>query len=197
MYVYLALYFSLFSCPLFAFKKNKCSYIFFFQHEEHRFRQNNLRVMTMTGLKKMMGMPVILNGRAIGSVARGVLSEDGRSLRGIVVRGGLRGTRWLPREKITLVGRVSVIASGKPTRAPKDTSYHLFRVSDAEGARLGVVTDALFHEETLRVAALEISGGPIDDLIDGRWYATAFHVQPRGEFGHVTVPYGREEVKNG
>lgn len=144
--------------------------------------------MRMTGLKKMIGLPVIVNGKAMGSVIRGVLAEDGRCLRGIVVRGGLRGTRWLPREQIALVGRLSVIANGKTCRVPKNADYRLFRVTDAEGMRLGIVTDALLHEETLRVAALEISGGPIDDLIDGRWYATAFHVQPRGEWGHVTVP---------
>ena len=149
----------------------------------------------MTGLKKMMGLPVIVNGKATGSVLRGVLTEDGRSLRGLVIRGGLRGTRWLPRNQITLVGRVSVIASGKAGRVPRDAAYHLFRVSDAEGARLGIVTDALLHEETLRVTALEISGGPIDDLIDGRWYATAFHVQPHGEWGHVIVPSYQKEVK--
>ena len=50
------------------------------------------------------------------------------------------------------------------------------------------------NEETLRVSALEISGGPLDDLIDGRWYATAYHVQPMGDVGHVTVPTVREEV---
>ena len=150
--------------------------------------------MTVTGLKKMMGLPVIADGKSIGTVARGVLTEDGRSLRGIVVRGRLRGARWLPRDQITLVGRISVIARGRSARVPRNAAYHLVRVSDAEGARLGVVTDALLNEETLRVAALEISGGPIDDLVDGRWYATAFHVQPRGEWGHVTVPCGREEV---
>ncbi len=151
----------------------------------------------MTGLKKMTGLPVILNGKAIGSVMRGVLTEDGRGLRGIVVRGGLRGARWLPREQIALIGKISVIASGKAGRVPKDAGYKLFRGSDGEGMRLGIVTDALLHEETLRVAALEISCGPLDDLIDGRWYATAFHVQPRGEYGHVTIPHGREEVSGG
>ena len=151
----------------------------------------------MTGLKKMTGLPVILNGKAIGSVMRGVLTEDGRGLRGIVVRGGLRGARWVPREQIALVGKISVIASGKAGRVPRDAGYRLFRVSDGDGMRLGIVTDALLQEETLRVAALEISAGPLDDLIDGRWYTTAYHVQPRGEYGHVTVPYGREEVKEG
>ncbi|MBQ6960386.1 MAG: hypothetical protein IJP78_05340 [Clostridia bacterium] len=151
----------------------------------------------MTGLKKMTGLPVILNGKSIGSVMRGVLTEDGRTLRGIVVRGGLRGAKWVPREQIALVGKISVIASGKAGRVPRDADYRLFRVSDGDGMRLGIVTDALLHEETLRVAALEISCGPLDDLIDGRWYATAYHVQSRNGWGHVTVPHGREEVREG
>ena len=148
----------------------------------------------MTGLKKMIGLPVIREGKTLGAVMRGVLSQDGRRLRGIVMRGGLMGARWLPRERIALVGRVSVIAEGMPERVPKDAVYRLFRVTDPEGARLGVVTDALLHEDTLRVAALEISAGPLDDLIDGRFYATAFTVRPAGETGHVTIPSVREEV---
>lgn len=125
---------------------------------------------------------------------RGVLTRDGRTLRGIVYRGGLMGAKWLPRDQITLVGRVSVIASGKARRVPRDATYRLFRVTDPEGARLGVVTDALLNEETLRVAALEISSGPVDDLIDGRWYVTAYSVRPGIDTGHVTVPCPREGV---
>ena len=151
--------------------------------------------MEMTGLKKMIGLPVIVNGKQRGSVLRGVLDERGKCLRGIVIRSGLRGTRWLPREQISLIGKISVIASGKACRVPRDAAYHLFRVTDPEGTRLGIVTDALLNEETLSVAALEISGGPLDDLIDGRWYATAFHVQPMGEVGHVTIPALKEEVR--
>ena len=33
--------------------------------------------MRMTGLKRMIGLPVILNGRTAGSVLRGVLTADG------------------------------------------------------------------------------------------------------------------------
>lgn len=152
-------------------------------------------MMKVTGLKKMIGLPVIIQGETAGSVLRGVLSQDGRSLRGIVIRGGLRGARWLPREQISLVGQLSVIAEGKPRRLPKDADYRLFRVSDAEGTRLGIVTDALLHEDTLRVAGLEISGGPLDDLLDGRWFATSFSVRPAGDTGHVTIPAAQEEVK--
>lgn len=151
--------------------------------------------MEMTGLKKMIGLPVIIDGQTAGSVMRGVLSRDGRTLRGLVMRGGIRGARWLPREQILLIGKLSVIADGKSKRLPRDSDYRLFRVSDSEGMRLGVVTDALLSEETLRVAALEISSGPLDDLTDGRWYATAFTVHPGASMGHVTVPQQWEEVR--
>lgn len=150
----------------------------------------------MTGLKRMIGMPVIMDGKAAGSVLRGVLTEDGRGLQGIVMRGGLKGARWLPREQISLIGELSIIGSGKTCKVPRAAQYRLFRVSDTEGARLGIVTDALLNEETMRVAALEISSGPLDDLTDGRWYATAYTVQSHGDTGHVTIPSPKEEVKD-
>lgn len=143
----------------------------------------------------MIGLPVIINGENAGNVLRGVLTCDGKNLRGIIMRGGIKGARWLPREQISLVGQLSVIADGKPRRLPKDSDYRLFRVSDGEGARLGIVTDALLHEDTLRVAALEISTGPLDDLFDGRWFATHYSVRSAGETGHVTIPSPREGVK--
>lgn len=148
----------------------------------------------MTGLKRMIGLPVILNGQASGTVLRGVIEKDGRALRGVVIRNGLMGARWLPRNQITLLGQFSLIAEGKPAKVPKDASYRLFRVTDPDGERIGVVTDVLLNEQTLRVAALQISSGPLDDLIDGRWYATAFYVRPAGETGHVTLAKTREEA---
>lgn len=151
--------------------------------------------MEVTGLKRLIGLPVIMDGKAAGHVMRGVLTDDGRQLRGIVMRGGLRGPRWLPRDQIQLVGKVSVIAKGTSLRVPRSSTYRLFRVSDPEGLRLGVVTDALLSEDSLRVMALEVSSGPVDDLIDGRWYATAFEVRKTGDTGHVTVPFAKEEVR--
>ena len=50
------------------------------------------------------------------------------------------------------------------------------------------MTDALIDERTLNVVALEVSSGPIDDLFDGRWYATNFSVTEAGRTtGHVTI----------
>jgi uncharacterized protein YrrD len=144
----------------------------------------------MTSLRKLIGLPVVLDGRNAGHILRAVLTRDGKKLRGLILRGGMRGPRWLSREQILLIGKVSVIGSGQPRKVPKDAEYKLFRVSDADGTRLGVVSDAILHEETLEVVALEISSGPVDDLVDGRWLATAFTVQcaSTGNAGHVTIP---------
>lgn len=148
--------------------------------------------MDMTGLNRLAGLPVILNGRAAGSVMRGVLGHDGQALEGLVIRGGLRGARWLDASQIELLGRVSVLAHGKTSRVPKRASYKLFRVSDTDGQRVGVVSDALVCETSLRVRALEISQGPVDDMLGGRYFATAYSVRPAGRSGHVTLLSNRE-----
>ena len=141
----------------------------------------------MTGMKKLEGMPVIFGEKKIGQVIRGVLNRDGRSLRGLMIRSGYLGPRWLDRTQIAVLGKVSIIAKARLTRPPRDAEYRLFRVSDADGERIGIVTDALLYEETLRVGALEISSGPVDDVLDGRWYATVYSVLPGKYMGHVTV----------
>ncbi len=145
-------------------------------------------VIALTGMKRLIGLPVIRNGRQIGTIVRGVLQEDGRALSGLVLRDGLRVSRWLSAENIDMLGRLAVIGNARPVRMPKNASYKLFRVTDANGARIGIVTDALLDETTLRVTALEISSGPLDDLIDGRFFATAFDVKAYGGTGHVTIP---------
>ena len=147
----------------------------------------------MTSLKRLIGLPVVLDGRGAGYVMRGVVTRDGRKLRGLVVRSGIQGARWLPREQITLMGKVSIIGTGETRKLPRDAEYRLFRVSGADGARLGVVSDCIIHNETLQVMALEVSLGPVDDLIFGRWLATCFNVRPGtvSMTGHVYIP---EEV---
>lgn len=145
-------------------------------------------VMTLTGMNRLIGLPVIRDGRQIGSIVRGVLKTDGRALSGLVLRDGLRASRWLDAAQIDTLGHLAVICQARPARLPRFAAYKLFRVTDADGARIGIVTDALLDESTLKVMALEISSGPLDDLIDGRFFATAFDVRAHGNTGHVTIP---------
>ena len=139
-------------------------------------------------MKRLIGLPVILHGEQVGSIIRGVVSQDGRRLRGLVLRDGLRISRWLDADSIEMLGRLAVISRQKPSRMPKNAAYRLFRVTDADGLRVGVVTDVMLDENTLRVTALEISSGPLDDLLNGRFFATAFDVKSSGAQGHVTIP---------
>jgi len=142
----------------------------------------------MTGMKRLIGLPVIWDGKQVGTVERGVLSKNGQTLRGLIVREGLRSARWVDAGSISLVGRLSVLCRTQPQKPPRDAAFRLFRVTDANGLRIGIVTDALLDEETLAVTALEISSGPVDDLISGRFFATSFDVKSYGVTGHVTIP---------
>ena len=54
----------------------------------------------MTGMKRLIGMPVICEGKHIGSIVRGVLRSDGKALRGLVMRDGLRLSRWIEADNI-------------------------------------------------------------------------------------------------
>lgn len=142
----------------------------------------------MTGMKRLIGLPVIYGGKQIGTVERGVVCANGKMLRGLMVRSGLRSARWIGAESIALIGQLSVLCTSPPVRPPRDSAFRLFRVTDANGLRIGLVTDALLDEETLRVTALEISSGPVDDLLTGRFFATSFDVKRCGVTGHVTIP---------
>ena len=147
----------------------------------------------MTTLKKLIGLPMILDGIHQGYVVRGVVTRDGKTRRGLVVRSGLSALKWVPRDQIQLMGKVSVIGTGKTKKLPRDADYRLFRVSTMDGVRLGTVSDCVIHDETLQVLALEVSLGPVDDLVRGRYLCTCFHVRPGtvSMTGHVLIP---EEV---
>ena len=74
----------------------------------------------MTGMKRLIGMPVICEGKHIGSIVRGVLRSDGKALRGLVMRDGLRLSRWIEADNIALLGKLTVISRRPPVRMPKD-----------------------------------------------------------------------------
>ena len=76
-----------------------------------------------------------------------------------------------------------MLISGELKRPPKEAEFRLGRVQDTSGIRLGTVTDALINPETLEVEALEISNGPLDDLLHGRWLANDFVLRPPQDNG--------------
>lgn len=131
-------------------------------------------------LTRVLGLPAVLRGRSQGHVERAVLENDGHALRGLIVRRGFGGAKWVARDSIALLGDVSVILRACPTHLPRKTDFRLRTVKDTRGLTLGCVTDVLVSE-------LEVSLGLIDDFRDGRRRIRHFSASPDGD---VLVPEG-------
>lgn len=139
-------------------------------------------------LTRLLGLPVILRGRMMGRVERAVVTADGRSLRGLTLRRGLGGARWVELGQILVLGEVSVIIDTPPSRLPVDADFELHMVKDTGGMTLGWVTDTLLCLETRRVTGLEVTLGLMEELLGGRLVAREWTVVPGT--GQVLVPCG-------
>lgn len=145
----------------------------------------------MIRLAGVVGLPVALEGRMVGRVEQTVLSPDGHRLRGLVLRHGLSGARWAGAESIDVLGRVAVVLRRKPGKLPPHADFLLTSVKDSAGLNLGRVTDVYINPDTLRVTALEISLGLVEDISLGRMMARSYVVRPApGEPGQVMIPCG-------
>jgi uncharacterized protein YrrD len=137
----------------------------------------------MTGTNRLIGLPVILDGEKLGVVDSVSLSRDGKKLSELTVQSSRLRSGCLHGEDIQLIGERAVIAKAKPYGR-----CHKFMpkmVRDTNGLMLGIVTDALVEEETLSVTQLEISFGPIDDILTGRRWVSDFSVN--GKTGETIV----------
>lgn len=145
----------------------------------------------MIRLSSLTGLPVVLAGCIVGSVEQGVLTRDGRTLRGLILRRGMGTARWTPEEDVLLLGTVSVIVSRKPGRVPADAGFAFTSVKDTAGLYLGRVTDVWIDPVTRRSGALEVSLGPVETLNGGRLLAHTFRACPAPDDpGQVLVPAG-------
>lgn len=145
----------------------------------------------MIRLGTVTGLPVVLSGRMMGRVEQTVLTADGHALRGLVVRHGLGGAKWVDRGCIRVLGDVSVVISLKPGRLPKDADFTLTSVKDTGGLNLGRVTDVYINPHSFQVTALEITLGLMEELTCGRMLARDFVVRPAPEEpGQVLIPCG-------
>ena len=139
-------------------------------------------------LGSVLGLPVILRGRMVGRVERGVVTADGRGLRGLTVRRGLGGAKWVGSNHIVVLGEVSVIIDDDPGRLPHDADFDLGTVKDTGGMPLGWVTDVFLNPVTYRVTGLELTLGLVEELLGGRLIARTWTVVPGT--GQVLVPCG-------
>lgn len=140
----------------------------------------------MTRMNRLIGLPVLFEGKRVGRVSAASLSPCGTRLEGLFVQSGLAGAKWVPGEQIRVLGEVSVVIGSTPQKRSQGKLFIPGKVSDTSGMRLGSVTDARLDSRTLSVDALEITFGPIDDLLQGRRWVQSFTVQPGS--GDVVIP---------
>jgi len=144
-------------------------------------------------MQRMIGLPVILGQKKVGLISDVRLTPNGQELSGLMVRSGLSGPKWVAREHIRILGGVSVLADAPVGRVPGGVGCRLGQVCDTSGLKLGSVTDVWIDPESFRVLAIEVSNGPLDDLLEGRVWIRRFSVQP--ENGRVLVPCGEKKLQ--
>lgn len=139
----------------------------------------------LTTLNRLVGLPVVRQGKEIGLVERAVPDEAARRLHGIVVRRGLGAARWLPPEAILWLGEKCIVAQKEPCLLPGDLPRPASLVYLTSGRLLGQVSDHILQGTSLRIVALEVCAGPLYRLAGKSSYATDYQVQ--GETGQVMV----------
>jgi uncharacterized protein YrrD len=145
-------------------------------------------------LGRILGLPAVCGGRVVGHVERAVPDENGQQVTGFIVRRGLGSAKWADRSTVTVLGDVSVILGQKPGRVPKGSDLTIAAVKDESGLALGRVTDWWISRDSLHITALEITLGPVEDMLSGRRKVTQWAVQPGEDGATVLIP--REEWEN-
>ena len=136
----------------------------------------------MRSVRGLVGMPVVCEGKRFGRVMRADLAEDLRRMDGVWVGAGLRGARYIPAERLQMLGEVAVHADFPGQRRRMRPAALPMRAVSTDGRRLGAVTGADVDELSFQVKALELSAGVWDDLATGRSRVTRYTVDPdRGE----------------
>lgn len=148
----------------------------------------------MKSLMQMVGLPVVCGERRLGFVQAVSLSSRGDSVIGLNMQRNLHSAVWIPEQQIRVLGQMCVVIEKAPFVKAK-TPFKLGHVCDTSGLRLGFVTDAQIDELTRMVETIEVSFGPIDDLLYGRRLFKRFTVDPLT--GDVVVPSIQEDGISG
>ena len=134
---------------------------------------------------------MLVENRPLGAVSGVELDRELKNLQGIWVGCGIRGTRYIGREGLLVVGKVSVLAGtrGKKARDPGEALF--LRALSTDGVRVGAITDAYLEEETLAIPELTLSGGYFDDLLSPKTRIRQYAISEKGDV-IVRMPEGGE-----
>lgn len=122
----------------------------------------------MRKIRNLIGMPVICHRQKIGRLVQAELSPDLRRMEGVWVDGGLKGTRYIPAEQLSMIGEKAVMADSRGKRRRCAGTPLLRRAVSTGGSRLGAIVGAEVDEISFLVRALELTHGFWEDLCDGR-----------------------------
>lgn len=131
----------------------------------------------MRKIRNLIGMPVICRRQKIGRLVQADLSADLRHMEGIWVDCGLRGTRYIPAEQLSMIGEKAVLADDRGRRKRCACTSMLHLAVSTDGNRMGAIVGAEVDEISFLVHSLELTRGFWDDLYHGRTRVSAYNVQ--------------------
>ncbi len=129
----------------------------------------------MRALCDLVGLPVVNleNGEVVGEIDQLYWNAPGGEITGIAIRGG-HGVVYLPLDGIDRVGQDAIFikgdreAIGQPVHEPR--SLNGLTVYDQDGNELGSVNDLMIDLAHGRVSGLNVSGGLLRDIVQGRQF---------------------------
>lgn len=139
----------------------------------------------MRKIRKLIGLPVVYRQKKLGRLAQADLSHDLRRLKGIWVDCGLKGTRYISAEQLSMIGEVAIQADDRGIRKKCGAEFLLRRAVSTDGQRIGAAVGAEIDEMSFLITALEITRGFWDDLYEGRRRVETYSVHP--EKGDVII----------
>lgn len=130
----------------------------------------------MRKIRNLIGMPVICHRKKIGRLIQAQLSADLKQMEGIWIDSGLRGTRYIPSEQLSMIGKVAIMADARGKRRRFSNIQPLYRAVSTDGCRLGAIVGAEIDEISFLVFSLELMRGLWDDLYAGRFRVEKYSV---------------------
>lgn len=131
-------------------------------------------------LRNLIGMPVICHRKKIGRLVQAELSPDLTRMEGVWVDCGLKGTRYIPAEQLSMIGEKAVLSDSCGRRRRCNVHSMLRRAVSTDGARLGAIVGAEVDELSFLVCSLELTRGFWDDLHAGRSRVEHYNAQECG-----------------
>lgn len=145
----------------------------------------------MRKIRNLIGLPVLCHRQKLGRLVQAELSPDLKRLEGVWVDGGLRGTRYISAEQLSMIGERAVMADSRGRRRRVRGASLLRRAVSTNGTRLGAIVGAEVDEISFLVHALELTRGFWDDLRTGRVRVENYNAEP--ERGEIIVQDSTQE----